>query len=612
VSLFDNLLKFLFLGMLFPLASASCLAAEHKQQAIQPTFARDAVAKVCRGCDVEIKLDAIPSYGTEITFRIQKLPLHGVLSNLHATSDHTASVTYHHDGSKSPLADEFTFRAQAKGQSVSEPSHCTITIIPPPASLVFNPTSLDFSELTLSVKRQMNVTMINRGGTMAEGRLILPKGFSAPTGERYHLSEGESNTLTIEFDPMEEREYLGNAVSLPSCGNSPLKLHGVGVSRFELMKNSPSEWRVKNLTDTPLRISFTRGEGWILPRETLLAPHECRVFGFQQAEADVGEGDGGVTNTFSSNSVVHLSDGLSEGELELPPPTRFLPAVVHTITPTELGSLSIGATTRIAFTLINRSEFTKHLTWQVVSPSGGGSDVPMSIDLKGGESHEISYDWKPTLPGNATITVIVTEGRSTRHELIWKATVIAATDLVSRGGSDTNHIDSEGVPPVTEQPQPSSPLNRKAIPPVNGCGYEVTRSRFCGDDTVLLKWPAEAQGPSRLKVKEQQVVFVGPLNLNKAEQGNFQPPKTKIEVIPIDSSAAKQEGDHFLLKLRGLSPGWHHLVLSQFSKEGSLEAQSQFQIRVPAKRSLWQRVKIPFGIFGITFLLFYLRKIRKG
>lgn len=607
----DKILKFLFLGMLVPLATASCLAAEHKLQAIKPTFARDAVAKVSRGGGVEIMLDAIPSYGNEITFRVQKQPLHGVLSNLHATSDHTASVTYQHDGSKSPLVDDFTFRAQAAGQAMSETYHCSVSIIPPPASLVFNPPSLDFGELTLSLKRQTNVTMINRGGTTAEGRLILPKGFSAPTGERYRLGEGEGNTLTIEFDPMEEKQYLGNAVPQPACGNFPLKLHGVGVPRFDITKISPSEWKVKNLTETPLRISFTGGEGWILPKETPLSPRESRIFDFQQSVPE--EVTPEVTKSFPSNSVVHLSDGLSVREVELPPLSRFAPVLMQTLTPSLLGSFPIGSTTQITFTLLNRSELTKHLTWQAVSPSGGGSDAPMVIDLKGGESREISYGWKPTLPGEAAITVTVSEGRSTRHELLWKGKVIAATDAVSKAGSETNHTEMDGVQLATEQLQTPSdvPANSKPIPSVNGDSYEV-KLPWWGDALVLLKWNGSEADLSRFKIEEQQLVFLGPLNIPKTDQGTFQPPKTKVVVTPIDSSTAKQENDHLLLKIQALSSGWHHLVLSQFSKEGSLEAQSQFQIRVPAKLSLWERIKIPFGVLVITFLVYYLRKNRKS
>ena len=595
----------------FALLSSLSLAAEHKQPSIKPTFARDAVARVSRGGEVEITLDAIPSYGNAITFQIQNPPIHGTLSGLHGTSDHTASVTYHHDGSKSPLADTFTFRAQATGQSVSETCLGTITIVPPRASLVFDPPSLDFGELTLPEKRQTKVTIINRGGTIAEGRLVLPKGFSAPLAERYRLGEGESNIVAIEFDPMEEREYRGPVVTLPSCEIMPLELHGVGVARFEVTKHSPSEWRIKNLTDTPLKISYTGGEGWILPKETTLPPNDSRIVAFQQAEAE--EGGGGATNPVSSNSVVHLSDGLSDRDLELPPPTRFLPTVVQAVTPSALGNVPIGATVQIAWTIINRSEFPKHLTWQLVSPSGGGSDAAVPLDLKGGESREISYGWKPALPGDATITATVSEGRSTHQELIWKARVMTGTGADTSLTFDTNHAATNGEQSENEQPQVSSapsaaPANFKPIPSVDGIGYEV-KAPCWGGAWVVLKWNGNEADLSRFKIEEQQLVFLGPLNINKE---TFQPPKTKLVVTPVDTSTAKQEDDHLQLKLQALPPGWHHLVLSQFSKEGLLEAQTQFQIRMPAKLSLWERMKIPVGILVISFLLFYLRKIRRG
>jgi hypothetical protein len=610
-----NLFKLLLLWMFICLVSASCIAGEPKNS-IRPTIARDTKAKVSRGSDVAITLDAIPSFGNQIAFRIQNPPLHGTLTDLHTTGDHMASVIYHHDNSKSPLVDSFTFRAQGTGQSMSESSHCTISIVPPPPLLVFDPPTIDFYQVMLSEKKQQNLTIINRGGETTEGRLILPKGFSAPLGDRYRLGDGESNTMTVEFDPMEERAYTGQATTQPSYAKFPLQLAGIGAPRFDLKNVIPLEWEVHNLSEIPLRISCAGGEGWIVPGDMPLLPHESRCLIFQQSE------EGGMTNSTSSNAVVTVSDGLSVRQISLPPLTRFIPVMVQGVTPSDLGKIPIAAPAQIAFTLINRSEYPKHLTWLVASPSGGGSDYPALLELKGGESREIQYNWKPSLPGDATITLKVSEGKSaksikaissTSHEFVWRATVLPATRTSSATSSDGNQGVMEGQEPPVDQSQASAltPVKVTLIPPVSG-GNSVVQTSWMGTPSVLLRWDEKGLDLSCFKIEEEQLVLLEPFSFNKDDQGGLQTPKTKIILNPFDVSMAKKQGDQLTLKLRGLSPGWHHLVLSQFSKDGALEAQSQFQIRVPARHSMWDQLKVPLGVAVIGVLLFYFRRLRSS
>ena len=610
-----NLFKLLLLWIFICLVSASCIAGEPKIS-IRPTIANNTKAKVSRGSDVAITLDAIPSFGNQITFQIQNSPLHGTLLDLHATGDHTAAVIYRHDGSKAPLTDRFTFRAQGTGQSMSESSHCTISIVPPPPMLVFDPPSIEFSQVMLSEKKQQNLTIINRGGETTDGRLILPKGFSAPFGDRYRLGDGESNTMTIEFDPMEERAYTGQATTQPSCEKSPLQLDGIGSPRFELKNVTPTEWEVHNLCETPVRISCVGAEGWIVPGDMPLPPHESRRLIFQQSE------EGGMTNSTSSNAVVTVSDGLSVRQISLPPLTRFIPVMVQAVAPSDLGKILIGGTARIAFTLINRSELPKHLTWQIVSASGGGCDYPVSLDLKGGESREIQYDWKPSLPGDAAITLKVSEGKSaksikaissTSHEFVWRATVLPALRSSSATSSDENQgvIEGQDIPLDQYKAPVLTPAKVTSIPAVSG-GNSVVQTSWMGTPSVLLRWDEKILDPSCFKIEEEQLVLMEPFSFNKDDQGGLQTPKTKMILNPFDVSMAKKQGDQLTLKLRGLSPGWHHLVLSQFSKDGTLEAQSQFQINVPSRHSVWDQLKVPLGVAVIGVLLFYFRRLRSS
>jgi hypothetical protein len=592
-----------------------------KEVPIFPTFARNVAVKVSRGGDVEITLQALPSFGHQITFHIQNSPLHGTLSKVHTISDHTASIVYHHDGSNAQLRDEFTFRAQAFGNAVSEQCRVVITVVPPPASLVFDPPALDFGKVMLSGKSQKTIAIRNRGGVLSVGHLILPRGYSAPLGDGYHLAEGESNTVVIEFDPMEEGEYSGQVTTRDSCERGPLELRGSGIARFDLQQISPVEWEIRNLSDMPIRISTAGGEGWTVPGETSISPHDSRRLFFQQAyESEV------ASKNISTNAVVHLSDGLSDREISLPPLRRFTPVALQAVTSSDLGKIPMGAAAQIAFTLINRSEYPKHLTWSLASPSGGGSDGPFYLDIKGGGSQEIQYDWKPSLPGDATITLTVSEGKSlksiksigsTSHELVWKACVLPDTRTSSAlnpgGSSSENQVAMVAQEPPSDESQAPdlTPAKVTSIPPVSG-GNSVVRTSWMGPPSLLLSWDAGGLDPSCFKIAEEQLVLMEPFTPYKDFQGTFQLPKTKMVLNPFDVSMAKKEGDQLSLKLRGLSPGWHHLVLSQLNKDGSLEAQSQFHIRMQRQPSLWEQLKVPIGSVIIGLLIFYLFRLRRS
>ena len=139
---------------------------------VKPTIAIDANVQVRRGGEVEISLNAIPSYGNNETFVIQTPPVHGTLSDPKNCSDHTAKVIYQHDGGKEPLVDAFTFRVKAPGQALSVPATVTIKIVPLPPRLAFKPEVVDFGSVFLAGKGRTNVTLTNLGGTRSTGRLL--------------------------------------------------------------------------------------------------------------------------------------------------------------------------------------------------------------------------------------------------------------------------------------------------------------------------------------------------------------------------------------------------------------------------------------------------------
>ena len=579
-----------------------CFSSEKR---ITPTFALDSSATLQRGGDVEITLSAVPSFGSRILFEIATPPLHGVLSGLRSISDHTAAIVYHHDGSRSPVIDEFSFKAQAPGQSKSSAARVSIRLTPPPAQLVLKPKELNFGNLPLSETIQTNVIITNLGGVRAVGRLVLPKGFSAPEGDRFSLDEGESVTMKLEFCPMEEMDYLAQVPSLPFMGMEPLTLTGKGTSRIEITKLGTVEWAIKNLSPKPIRLSFTGGVGWIVPQETLLNPDAEKTFSFQQTDLEDQVPASGVS------SIVHVSDGLSSRDLELPPPRRFIPVTVQGITPASLGNLPIGVSLPVVFSLINRSEFPKRVTWKASSTSGGGSSAPVLLELLGGEVRKITFDWRPSLPGDASLKVSVEEGTKTRRELAWMASVILPPPMNETFASSNAIVplqDPVNNMVIQDHPPEVTPAIT-SIPPLNNISWESCVS-WSGKSTVKLTWDAKQGDEANVQITERVMRVNGNKELhtrgNSLSGLSFEIVSTPVEVV-----RKYQLSSRMVCEIISLHPGWHLVQICRASHEGNPEAQSQIQVFVSQQPSFWTKWRAALGILAIILLIFVLRSFRR-
>lgn len=589
----------------FILFQGDCVSKE--KAPVQPTIAKESVAVVERGGDTQVTLEAVPSFGNELSFEIVSPPTHGTLSSLKSTSDHTASVTYHHDGNKISLSDEFLFRVQAPGQAKSTACRVSIQVVRRPPLLEFAPPSLDFGEVTISGKRQTNVLITNIGGTRTRDRLLLPKGFSAPDGDGFALGEGESISILLEFKPMEERNYSAQATCQHSPEKDPLLLNGVGSPRFELTKIIPTEWEVNNLSDQTLLISFTGGEGWILPKEFRLLSHEKMQFTFTQSDEE------GVTNSVATASVVHMTDGLSYRDIELPPLTRFVPTIAQPVSSTSLGSFSLGEVIPVTFSILNRSGFPKHIRWKAFSQSGGGMSSPSSIELHGGECKEVHFDWRPTLPGEAKLGILMEEGSSTSHNLEWQATIRPFFGLVSPppAQADRTSIGRQLADDASKEELASCPQITETVPPIDGLAWSTTTYWF-RNPCVSLKWDASPEKTSLVNVEEKRIASTGLLVLKKGSAPPTQTSPLNIETVSLDTGSIKKHGRHEELLLSGLTPGSHLLVVTRISKTGALEAQSQLQVSVPTKQSVWKICRTPLCLLAMIFLIIFLRSRRSS
>ena len=283
--------------------------------------------------------------------------------------------------------------------------------------------------------------------------------------------------------------------------------------------------------------------------------------------------------------------------------------------------LPIGGSLDLSFSLLNRSELPKHLSWKITSTLGGGMDQFAQLMLHGGESKEMQYHWKPSLPGAGMICLSVDEGKTTHQELFWK---VAVTRDGSEGAPPPGFASEQKPQESPNQEAPESvgaavavPVLMPSIPPIEGVKSEISIP-WIGKPRVLISWNT-ATGPSgEMKIREAVLM---PINAGGARGPTSTPipsigqeSMNSMTLKHVDLPSIRIKGSAFEEKaaLRDLSPGMHLIVLSRVVNDGKVEACSQISVCVPNPHSWWDSLKLPLGIIGVVFLIIFLRRISRG
>ena len=574
------------------------IAAFAAEREVRPTFAKEGSAQVSRGGEVQIVMEAIPDYGNPITFEIQSKPTHGRLSEISESSDHTAVVTYQHDGSKGFLYDEFQFRAQSPGRAKSPATRVSITVTPPPARLEIEPGEINFGTLFLGEKSLTNVMIQNVGGMVATGRIVLPIGYSAPEGNEFSLNEGERKSMSVEFSPREIKSYAAQADSLPAYAGVSLQLRGEGKARFAVTQTDPLTWLLTNNSDQVITLSFTGDPAWVMPPRMELPPHDGKEVFFQQAEHD------DETPAASYSSQIHISDGISTEDIELPPVQGFIPLSVTATQPTNFGIVPLGDSLPVNFSIQNRSEMSKSTHWTAISLAGGGMPFETSLLVKGGETKNMHYDWKPALPGEATLKISVKEGTKTTHDLLWQASVKGVRSEATPNSSPTSEVtQSEDT---GDQSATAFSFRTAPVSSIDDLSWNE-KTYWNGKNGLEIHWQENEGSDSRMKIEK---IVMHPKGNSPDEAGHSVASPFVAESIPLKFSSLSEQGSEEIGEIGNIAPGFHLLTLSRISKEGVLVAQSQIQVLIHPQKSWWSRLKTPTGLLVLVLLGAFLWKQR--
>ena len=552
-------------------------------------FALDSKAEAKRGEVSVVRIGGVPNFHNQLEFEIVKPPNHGVIKAIRPIDDHTAGVTYHHDGSRDPLSDSFAFRVKSAGRSPSAPALCTLRIIPPPASLVITPERIDFGSRVIGSVTRANIVLRNTGGKEACGRLILPSAVKAPDGDSFRLGEDKSCVIPLEFTPLEEKTYDLMIGTTPSFGEQHLRVTGKGICRFEFSQVAPLQWRITNCSDVPLSLECSAGNGWEVPRSMTIPPHESGVL-------TVTPSLKGAIDSPQVNSMLNVSDGLCSRSIPLPTPARFIPVAVRLSLPEDLGQIPLGGNAELRFQVSNRSELPKSISWRMQCAQGGGTELPRTLDLMPGESRELSCRWTPSLPGDTVVKILFHEpGSDEEVRLNFRARVLTPLPPERPIG-----VQASESPDLSQDPPPPGPPT--LIPAVEDFSWRVGKS-WSGKPLLHLYWKASPSGERT--ILSEQLLALSP--------GDDAPPfRSEFRNVAGFDPISQKDGYCFA-EVKGLSPGWHVLSLRILGRDSGVPlASSQFSCRVDAPVPFWKRVERFAGYLLLGAMILIWWRIRKA
>jgi PKD repeat protein len=336
------------------------------------------------------------------------------------TSNTTAATLDHTYG----IAGTYTVTLIANGQAGSSTNTRSNYIVAQnPASLLINPASLSFGTVAVGFTSNLNFSVINTGDATLSGTASSAAPFSVTSGAIYNVAGGQTQAVTVTFTPSSEVAFTGSVFFASNGGDSTNTVDGTGAIL-----------PVASFIGTPLTgavslvVTFTDSSSGTITN---------RFWNF---------GDGNTSNTLST-TVAHTYNAAGTNTVSLtifgPVGTNFqarsnyivvqtLPQLSVTPASRNYGSLTIGLTNSLAFSVIN--------TGQAPLSGTATSDAPFSVT--GGASYNVA--------GGQTQTVTVAFAPTSA--VASSGSVFFASD----GGDSTNAVTGTGLTPGSISVTPAS------------------------------------------------------------------------------------------------------------------------------------------------------------
>jgi len=259
--------------------------AERKKDPLPeiPPPVQPLMVKVLRGETAEIQLRIHGSRNEPLRFLIRTPPEHGLLTEVRVLNREIGVVTYKPPANAAIVRDRFFYAAQTS-VGVSASAEVVINITDPPPDLGL-PDALDFSSVPVGSTARKQLEIVNRGGGIAEGKIVIgaPWKIDGPAG--YRLTAGARMVLKVVFAP----DTPGNFDTLLRCTSQPeasVTVHGEAVSALTAtpakvvlqqdVADDPvrtGSFELTNATDTDRPVALTGGARLQFPPDINVPAH---------------------------------------------------------------------------------------------------------------------------------------------------------------------------------------------------------------------------------------------------------------------------------------------------------------------------------------------------
>ena len=514
----------------------SAAAAPKKEPALAaaPPLPVEASVKVKRGESVEIPLRIYGKQHEALTYLIRVPPGHGKLSAPRVIEREISTVIYRPPADLAIVRDKFSFAVKSAA-GVSAQVEVLISIFDEPARLAI-PGRLDFPELLAGGTAVREFEIVNYGGGIAEGEIVVNAPWKIEGARHYRLGAAEKRAVKIFFAPVEGGSFEGE-MSFSSHRENTTTVRGlarapVAVAPAQLvLAHAAGEpvragaFVIANNTDEEKTVTLTGGARVLMQPEATLPAHGKATVIARTEAADVaplaGEirvaGGGYEARVAVQAAPVGAIFRASPQTIVFAPPEAKQPA-------------------RAAFRVENIGGSPGAISVAIAEPFRA---EPPSAELAAGESKTLALALPAGLRGRHR-TWLTLAGGQQKIELRVEADLDALAPVRTR---PAQLAAAAGTPaaPEPDAPEPDEPQARLPDWALEMLPVEGVAVREVKPAGALVSWPAALSDAAQFRV-ELRDLFVG-------EDGGL-----SWKWMEWRQAAIERQGDAVSARIAGLDP----------------------------------------------------------